>query len=114
MNGHAFGLEGTPESERHALSGIFVNQKNKIDFYDIKLNFANLHALIGMNFDWIKADAKNLQPWYLPYQTAQLVCDGKKIGIAGKVNPAFFHKIAAGDAFIFELDGDFLLSHQCQ
>ena len=30
---------------------------------------------------------------------------------AGKINPAFFSKIAMGDAFIFELDGNFLLTH---
>ena len=103
---------GTPESECSSLTGIFVDQKKQIDFYDIKLLFCTFARMMGMHFDWVKADEKDLQPWYLPYQTAHLMCDGVKIGIAGKVNPAFFSRIAAGDAFIFELDGDFLLSHQ--
>ena len=64
-----------------------------------------------MRFDWIKADEKQLMPWYLPHQTAYLMCDGVQIGVAGKVNSAFFSKVAAGDAFLFELDGNFLLSH---
>ena len=104
--------DGTPESERSSLSGIFVDQKKQIDFYDIKLLFCTFARMMGMQFDWIKADENDLQPWYLPYQTAYLMCDGVKIGMAGKVNPAFFSRIATGDAFIFELDGDFLLSHQ--
>lgn len=104
--------DGTPESERASLAGIFVNQKNQIDFYDIKLLFDTFARMMGMHFDWIKADTQDLHPWYLPYETAYLMCDGVKIGVAGKVNPAFFSRIAMGDAFIFELDGDFLLSHQ--
>lgn len=38
------------------------------------------------------------------------MCEGKKIGTAGKVHPEFFAKIVNGDAFIFELDANFLLS----
>ena len=105
------GPEGLPESEQSSLAGIFVNQKKRFRFLCYKQKLCKLASLLKIKFDWIKADAKDLQPWYLPYQTAYLMHEGTKIGVAGKINPAFFSKIAMGDAFIFELDGNFLLTH---
>lgn len=104
--------ENNDVQEKLSLSGIFVDQKKQIDFYDGKLKLCKLAQLLKIKFDWIAADQKELAPWYLPYQTSYLMCDGNKIGVAGKVNPSFFTKVAAGDAFIFELDANFLLSHQ--
>lgn len=104
--------EGTAESERACLAGIFVDQKQPIDFYDAKQKLCALAKLLNMHFDWIKADAKDLAPWYLPYQTATLVCDGVVIGTAGKVDPSFFAKVAPGDAFVFEFDARFLSTHK--
>jgi phenylalanyl-tRNA synthetase beta chain len=98
--------------EQSNLAGIFVDQKQSIDFYAMKQKFEKLAQLLNVSFEWVKADGKVLAPWYLPYQTAYLMCDGVKIGVAGKVNPAFFAKITIGDAFVFELDGNFLLSHK--
>ncbi|GMU19072.1 MAG: phenylalanine--tRNA ligase beta subunit [Candidatus Babeliales bacterium] len=100
--------EGTAASEKACLAGIFVNQKQNINFYDAKNQINKIAQLLGVSFDWVKADAKDLQPWYLPYETAYIVHQGTKIGVAGKINPAFFSKIALGDAFIFELDASFL------
>lgn len=102
--------EGTAASEKACLAGIFVNQKQNINFYDSKNQINKIAQLLGVSFDWVKADAKDLQPWYLPYETAYIVHQGTKIGVAGKINPAFFNKIAFGDAFIFELDASFLAS----
>lgn len=96
--------------EKSNVSGIFFDQKNAIDFYEVKQKFCRLAQLLGLHFDWITADPKELAPWYLPYQTAYVMCEGQKIAVAGKANPAFFAKISPGDAFIFEFDGDFLLS----
>ena len=97
--------------EKASLAGIFVNQKQPVDFYECKQQLCKIASLLGINFDWIKADESKLEPWYLPHQTGYLMCDGVLIGVAGKVNLAFFNKITSGDAFIFELDGDFLLNH---
>ena len=97
--------------EQSSVAGIFADQKNAVDFYACKQQLDGLAHLLGVRFKWIKPDEKNLAPWYLPHQTAYLLCDGKIIGVAGKVNPAFFAKVAAGDAFIFEFDGSFLLEH---
>ena len=96
--------------EQSSLAGIFVNQKGPLDFYDGKQQLNSIAALLGMHFEWIKADEKEIDPWYVPYQTAFIFSGGKKIGIAGTVNPTFFAKIALGNAFIFELDGTFLLN----
>lgn len=100
--------EGTAASEKACLAGILVNQKQTIDFYDAKNQINKIAQLLGISFEWVKADMSQLQPWYLPYETANLMCQGTQIGRAGKINPAFFSKIALGDAFIFELDATFL------
>lgn len=100
--------EGTAASEKASLAGIFVNQKHAIDFYEAKNGVNKIAQLLGISFEWVKADIQELQPWYLPYETANIMYQGTKIGMAGKINPSFYHKIALGDAFIFELDATFL------
>ena len=102
--------ESSSSNEQSSLAGIFVNQKQSIDFYDAKEKLCKIAQLLGVHFEWIKADENDLKPWYMPHQTAYLLCHGQIIGIAGKSNPAFFNSIASGDAFIFELNGDFLVS----
>lgn len=100
--------EGTAASEAESLVGIFVDQKQSIDFYDAKNRVNKIADLMRIAFEWVKADVEELKPWYLPYETAYIMHQGTKVGIAGKVNPAFYHKISLGDAFIFELDASFL------
>lgn len=100
--------EGTAASEKACLAGIFVNQKQSIDFFDAKNQINKIAQLLGIAFEWQKADSTNLHPWYLSYETAYIMHQGTKIGTAGKANPAFFSKIALGDAFIFEFDASFL------
>ncbi len=102
--------EASDVEEQSSLAGIFVNQKGFVNFYDGKQQLESLASLLGIKFDWIKADEKELAPWYLPYQTAYLMYEGKKIGTAGTADPTFFTKIANGQAFIFELDATILLN----
>lgn len=102
-------MAGRPaDNEHESLAGIFVDQKQEINFYDAKNKINKIEQLLGISFDWVKADANDLHPWYLPYETAYIMHHGTKIGTAGKINPVFFSKIALGDAFIFELDASFL------
>lgn len=95
-------------SEEKKLAGIIFDKKNSVDFYDAKAHIEKLFNLIELPISWVKVDAPD-KPWFMPYQTALLMHNEKNVGIAGKVNPAFLNGMTEGDAFIFELDGDFLL-----
>jgi phenylalanyl-tRNA synthetase beta chain len=103
-----FGRVWQSEIEEKKLAGIMFDKKNSIDFYDAKKSIDQLYSILRLPIAWLKID-KPHEPWFAPYQTASLVHDGKQIGMVGKVNPAFLSKITEGDAFIFELDGNFLL-----
>ena len=49
------------------------------------------------------------------YQTATLMLGKQVVGVAGKVDPVLLTKLdidAPCDAFVFELDGNYLLTHQ--
>ena len=117
------------DSEEKKLAGIIFDKKNTVDFYNAKTSLEQLFTLLRLPISWIKVDAPNKpsfaqavaksygghgkamadKPWFTPYQTAVLMHNDKAVGIAGKINPAFLSGITEGDAFIFELDGDFLL-----
>src|SRR5580700_4656048 len=57
---------------------------------------------------------KELEPWCLPEQTAELVCGDTIIGYAAKASPVWLNAIGEGDAFIVELDAQFLLDYHPQ
>lgn len=97
--------------EKKALSGIVFDQKNTVDFYDAKANLTTLFDGLKLNVEWQKVDGP-LAPWFNSNKTACIVHNGKNIGTAGNVNHSFFESVAQGDAFIFELDGDYLLNYR--
>jgi phenylalanyl-tRNA synthetase beta subunit len=99
--------------ERFVVSGIMADFKNKYDFYAGKAQLESLFDIFGISVTWKKIDQPP-HPWYMPYQTAWIFHQEKCIGIAGKANPLFYHKVALGDAFIWEIDADFILSYQPQ
>ncbi len=98
--------------EKKSLAGIFFN-KNSIDFYDSKTLLNNLFNLLDLPIEWTKLSSANQieNDFYNKYQTADLLFEGKKIGTAGIISSQMLLKISPGDAFIFEIDGDFLLSY---
>lgn len=101
-------------TEKKSLAGIMYNAK-EVKFYDAKSLLSGLFDLLAMDIIWEKADRKILHknaPWFFPYQTAKISCDGKMIGYAGKLDNSFFASIFQGDAFAFEFDGDFLLDYK--
>ncbi|TET06473.1 phenylalanine--tRNA ligase subunit beta [Candidatus Dependentiae bacterium] len=100
-----------PEKELQQLAGIFFDQKHKVDFYEAKDQLMNLFALLKLPIRFERVKKPEL-PWFLPYQTAYIFHEDNRIGIAGKINQAFLEEITEGDAFIFELDGDFLLRYK--
>lgn len=98
------------ESEQKKLAGIIFDKKNTIDFYDAKTIIEKLCTMLGLTVSWVKVDAPD-KPWFAPYQTAMLMHNEQPVGIAGKVNPAFLNSISEGDAFVFELDENFLVQN---
>ena len=97
-------------TEHKSLAGIMYNQKS-VDFYEAKAQLTVLFDALKLPIAWEKVETPEF-PWYMPYQTAHLVFEGKKIGIAGKVHPTTMQKMCQGEAFIFEFDADFLLAYK--
>ncbi len=95
--------------ERKELAGILFEQKKIIDFYDMKAELSKLFTMLCIEIDW-KKPSQQLDSWYTAHQTAELMYHERIVGTAGMIDQTFLHKIAEGNAFIFELDADFLLS----
>lgn len=97
--------------ERKVLAGIFYNQKEIVDFYDAKAQIDRLFSMLELTVEWHKIDTPEY-PWLAPYQSAYLVHKGTKIGYAGKANCVLLKRLAEGDAWMFELDADFLSAYK--
>ncbi len=98
-------------TEKKSIAGIFYDKKASIDFYDAKFELQQLFNALHIDLEWQKI-AQPDWPWFAPYQTAHLIHNGKTVGIAGKLHPTFLNRLCLGDAFIFELDGDFFIHHK--
>lgn len=108
-----WGRTWEPKTAEHALetrilAGIFF-ARSGVDFYIAKNYLTKLFQSLKLAVTWQKPD-QSMPIWYHPYQTASLVCDGVQIGWAGKLSSGWLREIAEGDAFAFEINGDFLLS----
>jgi len=96
-------------TERKMLAGIMFNQAQSVDFYEAKALLTQLFKLLDCVIEWKQVEQVPF-PWFVPFQTASLIHKGTSIGIAGIADPLFLKRICpGGSAFIFELDGDFLL-----
>ena len=101
--------------EHKKLSGIFFEKRKPVDFYDCKAYITEMLNVIGIlpeQISFSKIDEPQ-QPWFMPFQTAQVLIDGKIVGTIGKVEKTFLSKLDVlpeSDAFIFDLDFDMLLS----
>lgn len=102
---------GEQITERKSLAGIFYHQKQALDFYNAKAQLTVLLSTLKISVEWTKVENPAM-PWYTPFQTAYLMHEGTKIGVAGIVHPATMQQLGGGHAFIFELDADFLLHYK--
>ncbi len=102
---------GTQITEHRILAGIFFDQKNIIDFYEAKAQLSRLFTKLELDVQWKKID-KPEYPWASPYQTAHILYNGSIIGYAGKAHCTLLKKFVEGDAFVFELDADFLQNYK--
>jgi phenylalanyl-tRNA synthetase beta chain len=106
-NGKAF--------ECRSLAGIFFEKYGALDFYKCKQHIIDLFLMLEVDIkklEWQKID-KPEKDWYREYQTANIMHDGKKIGVMGNADPVFLSKLKIHEqnsAFIFEIDGDWLLN----
>ncbi len=91
------------------LAGIFYEQKKAADFYEFKALLGTLWDLLKINIEWVKA-VQEIEPWYNENQVADLMHDGRIIGRAGKVSQKMLNRVVDGDAFVFELDANFLFN----
>ncbi len=94
--------------EAQELAGICYEQKQPIDFYTGKAWLSSLFTLMKLPASWVKAQG-DIEPWYMPYQTADIIYDSTIVGRAGMSNPSFLGQLVPGNAFIFELNSSFLL-----
>jgi len=99
--------------EHKTLTGIFYDKHTDVNFYDAKALLSILFDRLRLPVSWIQVD-KPEYPWFMPYQTADILYNKTRIGTAGKVNKSFLHSLCPGDAFIFELDGDFLVDYKAE
>jgi phenylalanyl-tRNA synthetase beta chain len=108
--GRTWHLEGQKVHEARVVAGILYDKKAPIDFYESKNILLNICSFFGIEITWQRNDAP-IEPWWAPHQTADLMLGTKRVGRAGKINQLLLQRVCPGDAFIFELDGDFFLSH---
>lgn len=96
--------------EHRIFAGIFYKRKGDVDFYEAKKHIEELFDSLALSVEWKKT--KKSPQWASLHQTADLFYGNKNIGTAGKIKQAKLSTIGGGDAFGFELCGDFLLEFQ--
>jgi phenylalanyl-tRNA synthetase beta chain len=115
-----WGLDSKTPVEHRSLAGMFFEKHGAVDFYKCKQHIIDLLEAIDLDvkkLEWQTLrqaqDEKPESEWYREYQCAKILYDGKRIGVAGNVNPVLLSKLKIHEnntAFIFELDGDWLLN----
>ena len=101
---------GNKVIEKKVISGIMFDHKQPIDFYAGKIQLQSLFDLLHLSVEW-KQLSQPQEPWFMPFQTANIIHDGVIMGTAGKMHPAWSAKFSAGEGFIFELDAQLLLDY---
>lgn len=96
-------------NELKVIAGIFFNRKKEVDFYECKNYLISLCSSLKLSVEWVKASEPS-DPWFDGNQTAYLMHNKKRVGVAGVVDTAFLHQVVPGYAFVWELDRDFLES----
>ncbi len=92
--------------EEQVFAGIWYERKKELDFYACKEHMIGLFEVLDCVVEW--QPLQEPTQWSSMHQVAQLVHNGKVIGKAGKVSKLLLHHLGGGDAFVFELDGDFI------
>ncbi len=93
------------------ISGEYKNQFTtfKFNFYDIKGILEDLLDYLGYR-DRYSLVVNELPKELHPYQSANIILDGKEIGIIGKINPSF----NKDDIYVLEISVQKLLESKCK
>ncbi len=105
-------VEGHPlykVSEQKSVAGIWYQRKGTIDFYRMKDTLQDFFEALQIPVTW--KSCVHRPQWAHSYQIADLVTGTTVIGKAGKVSTVIMNKLGGGDAFVFELDAQALLSY---
>lgn len=96
--------------EKKSLAGIFYQRKQKIDFFECKKYLTGLFSLLGLSTTWHLIETVD-KPWYRPLSTAVIQHNSVVIGNAGFLDTRLLIEPLEGDAFVFELDAEYLLNY---
>ncbi len=93
------------------IAGEYKNQFEsfKFNFYDIKGILEDLLDYLGYK-DRYTLEVRELPKELHPYQSANIILNGKEIGIIGKVNPSIYKD----DIFVLEISVKNLLENRCK
>jgi phenylalanyl-tRNA synthetase beta chain len=102
--------------ERMTVSGIAFEKNGEVGFYDWKERVEEIFKVCQVgSVKWSRPkQTEPIDEWWHPYQSAELIVDGRVVGIAGKVSSSFWPKLGllpGADAFIFEIDAQFLADY---
>ncbi len=104
-------VQGNDVIERRTVTSIAYDANGKMSFYDAKALYDGLFHMLELPITWAKAEKPD-SPWYDSSQKAYIMHEGNKVGTFGRLAQTFLDKVSEkGNAFICELDGDFLLSY---
>lgn len=92
--------------EKKSIAGIIFDKKS-VDFYQSKAELESLFDMLGLSVTWKKPEHVELPIYFDPHLVAQLFVADVCVGFAGMISSAWIHKVVAGSAFVFELDGDY-------
>jgi len=111
--GRVWHMRGEDIIEQKSVSGIFYDASSEIDFYVGKALLTRMFDELHMDVVWAPHNGTDL-PWCSSHQTAVLMHNNERIGIAGMVDDAVVnaHSPAGGTAFIFEINADYLLEYK--
>lgn len=100
-------------AEQRQVAGLFFKKRGELDFYACKRDVTALLTALDLGSPDKLTWQKTMTPWYHEHQAAQILYAGKPVGVIGRLSPALATKLeidAPCDVFMFELDGDFLIT----
>ena len=113
--GNGFYIENGEYKEEMKLACL-IGGEYKNQFESFKFNFYDIKGILEDLLDYLGfKDRYTLQVNELPnemhkYQSANIILNGKEIGIIGKLNPTFIKD----DVFVFEISVKKLLENRCR